>query len=56
MYKLNDEVCLIWLGIEGLNIWGWDECTHGNFMNGGCDFVKLKKCAYIANVVFLDMG
>jgi hypothetical protein len=54
--KLNDEVYLIWSVIEGLNIWGLDECTHGNFMNGGFDFAKLKKCAYIANVVFLDMG
>jgi hypothetical protein len=54
--KLDDEVCLIWLSIEGLIIWGHDECTCGNFMNGGYDFVKLKKCAYITNVVFLDMG
>jgi len=57
MYKkLDDEVCLIWLGIEGLIIWGQDECTCGNFMNGGYDFAKLKKCAYITNVVFLYMG
>lgn len=56
MYKkLDDEVCLIWSGIKRLIIGGRTN-TSGNFMNGTYDFAKLKKCAYIANVVFLDMG